>query len=114
MVDAGTQTENQWFSSDEEVQTEQEEAESVTVIIGKQIEEDVLLLVHEIVKAWNKETTKLCEEIVDEKYISLVVKYEGLFNDTIVTAAIISVLRESDWLRGQSQWCNTSRGITTM
>ena len=81
MVDAETQTDNQWFSSDEEVQTEPEETESVTVAVGTQTEPDVLMQVHEIVTAQNEETTKFCEGIVDEKYTPLVNKYEGLFKD---------------------------------
>ena len=105
VVNDGTQTENEWFSSDKEVQTEAQQTESVAITVGTQTENqcffvdeevqtetvaiavgtqtelDVILQAHQVVRAGNEETTKYCEGIVDEKYTSLIVRYNDIFND---------------------------------
>jgi len=52
--------------------------ETVAILVG---EPDVILQVCQVVRAENKETTKYYEGIVDEKYTSLIIRYENIFKD---------------------------------
>jgi len=45
VVNDGTQTENKWFSSDKEVQTEAQQTESVAITVGTQTEKPEFLRV---------------------------------------------------------------------
>ena len=73
MMDAGTQTENQWFSRDVDMQAEPEEIQLVTDTVGTQTELDAVNQADDAVK--------YCEGIVDAKYIPLITRYDGVFKD---------------------------------